>query len=373
MTASKRRLKFTQKALAALKPEAKPVLYYDAACPGLGVRISPKGKLSFIWQDGSRRKTLKTTLLETARRTVRELQSQRQASTDADEWTLQHVFDVWLEHKAKPHKRTWTRDVSRFESHLAKLHKRKLATITRLEVSKLHNSIRETSGPYAANDTLAFLSSLYRYAEKHDYSGRNPCKHIDRFPEQERERYLLPEEFPRWFEAVQSLHVTEARDFFMLALWTGIRRECVLAMRWDELDLSSKVWRIPNESDKGKRDILVYLSDEACAILERRLSHATTDWVLPSRNGSASGHYSDPKAAWKSVLTRSGLKDLRIHDLRRTLGSWMAEGGTSLHIIGKTLGHKSQQATAIYARLGGNAVRNAVNAAAKAMKDTLSE
>jgi integrase len=60
-------------------------------------------------------------------------------------------------------------------------------------------------------------------------------------------------------------------------------------------------------------------------------------------------------------------EDLRIHDLRRTLGSWQARAGASLTIIGKSLGHKSQQATAIYSRLDLDPVRASVEQATAAM------
>ena len=56
-----------------------------------------------------------------------------------------------------------------------------------------------------------------------------------------------------------------------------------------------------------------------------------------------------------------------MHDLRRTLGSWQALGGTSLQIIGKSLGHKSMKATEIYARLTTDPVRESVEKATQEM------
>jgi len=363
--------KFSPSALAKLTPSDSEQFFYDDGCHGLGLRLSPKGKIRFFLRVGSRRQSLTAKTIDAARRQARERLNETQALSEADDWTLQQCFDLWMKHKAKPHKRTWQRDQSRFDAYLKPMGKQRLSAITPVVVATLHNQIKEDSGPYAANDTLAFLSSLYRYAERFDYSGRNPCRNIDRFSEQDRERYLQPEEFPRWHAAVLSLTVPEARDFFLLALWTGVRRESVLSMRWDQIDLEAKLWRLPREGNKGKQDLIVYLSEEAIAILNQRRAHVKSEWVLPSRNGSQSGHYADPKASWAKVLELSGIKDLRIHDLRRTLGSWMAEGGTSLHIIGQTLGHKSLQSTRIYARLGSGAIRNAVNAASAAMKKTL--
>ena len=76
-------------------------------------------------------------------------------------------------------------------------------------------------------------------------------------------------------------------------------------------------------------------------------------------------HLQDPKKAWKRILKRAGIENLRLHDIRRTLGSYQALMGTSLHIIGKTLGHRSLGTTQIYARLADKPIRdsmqNAVN------------
>jgi integrase len=74
-----------------------------------------------------------------------------------------------------------------------------------------------------------------------------------------------------------------------------------------------------------------------------------------------------PKKRWQALLKRAKVPDLRIHDLRRSLGSWQALGGASLSIIGKSLGHKSPSATAIYARLHLDPVRASLNAATSAM------
>src|SRR6185503_15245564 len=92
---------------------------------------------------------------------------------------------------------------------------------------------------------------------------------------------------------------------------------------------------------------------------------APTQYVFPG--SGKSGHLEEPKKGWQRILTRAGIADLRIHDLRRTLGSWQAKQGASLTIIGKSLNHKNQNTTAIYARLDLDPVRDSVNAATTAM------
>ena len=81
---------------------------------------------------------------------------------------------------------------------------------------------------------------------------------------------------------------------------------------------------------------------------------------------SATGHVTGIKA-WPIICKDAGIDGVRPHDLRRTLGSWMAAGGFSLPVIGKALSHRSQAATAVYARMNLDPVRGAVQTAADSM------
>lgn len=75
----------------------------------------------------------------------------------------------------------------------------------------------------------------------------------------------------------------------------------------------------------------------------------------------------EPKKAWSRVLKHAGITYLRIRDLRRTMASWQVRTGANSFIIGKTLGHKSQQATAIYARVSKDVARESMENAVNAM------
>ena len=161
------------------------------------------------------------------------------------------------------------------------------------------------------------------------------------------------------------------------------------AMHWREIDLKAGVWKI--KRTKNGEPQTVTLCPEAIAILEMRKEAAA---ILKSKRSrptleKAEGihrrrlcfprfrqdrpHYRTRKG-FERVLERAGIPHGRdvengmvLHDLRRTLGSWQARTGASLAIIGKSLNHKSQQATAIYARLDLDPVRQSVNTATAAM------
>jgi len=156
-----------------------------------------------------------------------------------------------------------------------------------------------------------------------------------------------------------------SRREVLMCLLTGARRSNVEAMTWEQIDFSLDSWRIPET--KNGESLTLPLSPDAVNILKTRKAAAKEGdkWVFPGPGST--GHLVEPKAAWKRILQRAQLSDLRIHDLRRTFGSWQAATGASLLVIGKSLGHKSLSATQIYSRLDLNPVRTSVNRATQAM------
>jgi integrase len=154
-------------------------------------------------------------------------------------------------------------------------------------------------------------------------------------------------------------------DFFLLAILTGARRSNLQAMRWQDVNLERAVWTIPKT--KNGLPQTIPLPPEAVAILEHRKAEAIHRETFVFPGPGKTGHLMEPKRAWDAVLKAAGIEDLRIHDLRRTLGSWQARQGASLAIIGKSLGHRTHQATAIYARLDLDPVRQSVESATAAM------
>jgi integrase len=173
------------------------------------------------------------------------------------------------------------------------------------------------------------------------------------------------EELRLFFQSLgQELNGT-IRDYILTSLLTGARRSNVQAMRWSEISWERDTWTIPAAKSKSGEILSVALTPVALRILENRKANSNSEWVFPGRGKS--GHLEEPKTAWKRILKRANLTDLRLHDLRRTLGSWQAATGASLPIIGKSLGHKSLTATQIYARLDLDPVRASVNKATDAM------
>jgi integrase len=176
--------------------------------------------------------------------------------------------------------------------------------------------------------------------------------------------FLQADELPAFFKALCDEPNTKYRDFFLICLFTGARRGNVQSMKWADVALDRGTWTIPDT--KAGKPQTVALSPFAVTILRARQAEAKgSEWVFP---GLRAGRYlGEPGKVWKALLARAGIKDLRIHDLRRTLGSWAAAGGVSLQIIGAALGHRDVKTTAVYSRLDLSSVRTAVDATVRAM------
>ncbi|MBW2405256.1 MAG: integrase family protein, partial [Deltaproteobacteria bacterium] len=147
---------------------------------------------------------------------------------------------------------------------------RPVADLSRSDVERLHKRLRDT--PYRANRTLALLSRLMNMAEAWDWraQGTNPCRHVEKFREEARERYLTAEEIGRLGSAMTAMVAKgeiwpEAAAAVRLLLLTGARRNEILTACWDLVDLERRVINLP-DSKTGKKPI--YLSEAAVEVID---------------------------------------------------------------------------------------------------------
>lgn len=276
--------------------------------------------------------------------------------------TFGQLAELYIEKYAKHHTKRWQDTQDNFNRHFHRWTNREIETIRRREVQDWVDDLAENSGVYLANRCHDTMRAVINWGIKREYvAPPNPTLGIDRYKMKSRDRFVQPgEEFERLARAIDAEPNVTARDFFWMCIYTGARRSNVLTMRWEQIDLSLRIWKIPDT--KNGEPQVVSLTQDAVALLELRKLSATTCWVFPS-DRVAGKPYGHPRFAWKRILKRANIENLRIHDLRRTMGSYMAIAGVSLTIIGRALGHKSTQATAIYARLTQEPVRQAMEQA----------
>jgi len=293
----------------------------------------------------------------------------RRRQPDRTDPTLGGVFDHTLEHHWKPNARTWKEQERLFKKYTPDGWKsRRLSSISKVDVLERHRAIGKGNGPYVANRWRGILHRLFEVAvEDFDFAGGNPTRNVKPFGEEERERFVTPEELPRLFDAIDAAEDVRIADFLRLALLTGARKSSILRMRFADVDLARAVWTIPPVDSKNKAAVHVPLVPEAVEVIRSRLVAAGgREFVFPGRNGE--GHLTDIRKPVTKIFDAAGFKDVRLHDLRRTFGSWQAAHGSSELLIGKSLGHKNTRSTAVYARLTLEPVRQSVERATDAMR-----
>jgi integrase len=281
---------------------------------------------------------------------------------------LGDAFDLFQDKvKSSGRSSTVVSHKSRFDTCLGIWKDRRLSSIKREDVVLLHQTIGKERGKTTANRGIQLLRAIYNhYADVMELEIVNPAARIEMFKEQPRERYLLADELPKFFQALEAEPDEMFRDFFALCLWCGARRGNFQSMKWEHVNLIEKVWTIPAEQFKTNKSMRVILSPEALDILKRRrLAASSGEYVFQSYGKR--GHLVEVKGAWERLLERAGLANLHVHDLRHTLASWQAAQGTSLHIIGRSLGHARPEANARYAHIDLDPIRAAVESATKAM------
>lgn len=378
------RLSFTKDNLAKIAPPEKAEgqsggvskTYYDTKESGLTLLVSNGGaKTFYLYKKVSKQpKRIKlgkfpTMSIENARKKARSYKTMldegkdphEEAQRKKTEGSLRDFFyGQYVERHSKQHNKTWKHDCENFERHLKPLFNKPLSAIKEADISALHRKIGNDSGKYIANRILSLLNAIYNKASDWGWKGENPVSKIKKFPEKSRDRFLQPEELPRFFEALDAETNEIMRDYFYMLLLTGARRRSVGAMRWSDISLRLESWTI--QDTKNGETHTVNLPAQALEILHRRAKKKDSEWVFPS-DTSKSGHIEEPKSAWKRILKRARIENLRLHDLRRTLGSYQAINGANSYVIGKSLGHKSAASTEVYARLNLDPVKESVSKA----------
>lgn len=381
-------------------PTTGRVEYRDLDQPGLVLRVSATGARTFnalLWINSKRRLERMTigrfpnVAVDTARQRVRDLIGEvARGGNPADDKrkylaqsTLGTAFDAYVADRRARGMRaadamvaTWQRWVGTLPSTPPKRHApkvrskphgavdwtaRRVSDIGAREVIELHRAIVAAGRATMANRVQEMLRATFNFAgvdpNPAQAAGKGKPGGVERVPERPRRRYLTRDELPAFMNALRSFDA-DWRDLFTLLLFIGYRRSAVAAMRWRDVDLAEHTWTVPEERAKNGEVVMLPLSGPAIEVLERRArKKASRAWVFPA--DSASGHIENPKKAWARLLAIAELEDLRPHDLRRTLGSWMAAAGVTQLAIAQALGHKDPRSANVYTWLHVGAARAA--------------
>lgn len=335
-------LNFTKRTVDALPySENGRQRYKDSKLPGFFLRVGADKKVYFVekkingkpikYTIGAHNQITTEQARKEAERLIGEIAVGRDPAAEKraarqGQVTLQNAFEDFLNSRKAGEKPLSTKtvyDYRRLMETVFKAWKAKLVTeISKDGVTKKHKQVGKDSGPALANLAMRFLRSLLNfcadeYEDGHgeDLIKKNPVSLKKKwFPVERRKTTIKADDLPAWWQAVQGLTNTTARDYLIFVLLTGCRKVEGLSLAISEVDLEAKTFTFPDT--KNKKPLTLPLPIYLYSVLKKRIEglEEGTRFVFPG--GGPGGQYSEPRKQVKRVVDVSGVA-FTLHDLRR--------------------------------------------------------
>jgi integrase len=379
--------KLTKRTVDALQPEARDYFVWDPQIIGFGVRVMPSGAKTYQAQYRKGGRTRRVSIgrhgkitVDEARLLAKDVMGQvAKGENPAEEISLhrkaptvaalcERFFESHVKERCKPSTQgEYRRAIDLFIN--SAIGTFKVVDVERKDVAELHHKFRHK--PYQANRTLGVLSKMFNLSEIWGLrpDGSNPCRHVPKYREVKRERYLSSAELQRLgqvlfdveHEGTETPYIVAA---FRLLILTGCRLGEIQTLKWEYI--SDKGMELPDTKTGARR---IPLPAAARAILSTLPRSADNPYVIV---GKVTGkHASDFQHPWRRIRERAGLENVRIHDLRHTYASNAVSSGMPIQMVGRLLGHTQIQTTMRYAHLADDPVRQAAEENAERLSNSL--
>jgi len=376
----------TKRAVDAARARSADSYLWDRELPGFGLKVTPVGRKVYLVQyrlGGRKARTRRVTIGQhgeltptaaraEAKRLLGEIAAGRDPAIERDKARADKPLTTVFEQFMAQHVRTKLKPTTAYYYELlAKTHilpalgRQPFAQIQRQDIARFHHGLRAT--PYVGNRTLAVLSKLFNWAEEHGLrpDGSNPCRHVKKYREGRRERFLSQAELARLGDALREAEQDKSCSPWAIAAirlltLTGARRNEILTLEWGHVSEEHGCLMLP-DSKTGRK--AVRLSPPALAVLQAIPRLEGNPYVICGERPGR--HLVNIEKPWRRIRKAAKLDDVRLHDLRHSFASVAASGGQSLVVIGKLLGHSQPSTTARYAHLAEDPVRAASDAVGK--------
>jgi integrase len=361
-------VKLTKRVVEAAEPASSDQYLWDAEVKGFGVKITPAGRKVFLFQyrmGGRGAKTERCTIgeyrspftVDSARAEAIRLLAEVKAGcnpADAKRAARQamanparlfgEVAAEFIERHAKPNTRDWRKTEYLLRHDVLPLWvNRPLREITRLDVIELVDRVADRGARIHANRVLAAVRVLFNWALSRGAIEASPAAGV-KAPgaETARERVLSEDELREVWRAAEATPYPFG-PFFRLMILTAQRRDEVADMRWSEIDAGRELWTIPGDRAKNGRAHEVPLPSPALDILRSIPRVEDVDLVFTTNGRTPISGFSKAKLRLDRA-SGVGLADRdewRVHDIRRSVTTFMAEIGIAPHVVDKLLNHVS--------------------------------
>ena len=349
-------------------PSDRQALYYDTQLRGFGLRVGRASKTYFA-EKRVNGKTRRVTIgrhgvftCEQGRREALRLLGRMASGHDpnadklaarAQSVTLDEAFEAFLEVRHHTEKTAYTYR-RLLDVVFADWRDKPLATVTKDMVVKRHADVTKRRGPAYANLAMRLFRSVWNFAAARyeDADGAslipdNPVNRLSRLRAwnrvRPRETVIKPHQLPAWYRAVSNLRsgrkrdkAEVVRDYLLLLLFTGLRREEAARLRWQNVDLEARTMVIP--VTKNHAPLTLPMSSFLHDLLAER--RASTNGVFVFPGNGAVGHLVEPRKQVAKIRAESGVQ-FTLHDLRRTFITVAESLDVSAYALKRLVNHKT--------------------------------
>ncbi|HCE5421670.1 TPA: integrase family protein [Legionella pneumophila] len=336
--------------------------YYDDNLKGFGVRVTSGGTKAFFVEKLINKKLSRITIgrypeisPDMARKKATELLGQIAMGKDpvAEKRaesiraiTLNEVFNEYL----KTRKTLKPKTISNYSHIINKAFtswkNKPILSITKDRIAKHHEKLGNEHGEAYANLAMRVLRALFNFAsgQYEDAQGKsliieNPVRRLSQtrawYRVERRQTYIKPHELEDWYSALKNIENETLRDYLLLILLTGLRREEAATLKWEHVDLAAKTFTVVKT--KNNEPHTLPLSDFLYDLLVSRYRKKINDFVFPGTG--AAGHIVEPRKQMAHVTKASGVH-FTVHDLRRTFITIAESLDISAYALKRLMNHK---------------------------------
>jgi len=288
------------------------------------------------------------------------LRQTKAVPTFGDFFTAQYLPIIKLKN------RTWKNAEEMFNARLKdRFGSTRLDKITRQEVQLFHLSLHESGLSGATSDHhLKLLRHVYNVAISFDVTGRNPAAKVPLLNvDNKRERYVRDDELPRLLHVLRTDSNRAVCSMVLLLLCTGMRVGEAKSAEWSDVNFETRTLTIKAINAKAKKARHVALNDAAIEVL-KQLPRRTGQTYL-FRSPQTGKRLMNIEKVWARLRIEAGVPDLRLHDIRHTYASMLINGGNSLYIVSKALGHANVATSARYSHVDNQTLQAAADTVAQ--------
>ena len=366
-----------KRAIDSLEINGSDYVVWDTQLSGFGIRVSPNGRKTFLIQYRFHGKSKRVSLgkyglvtVDQARKEAHKILGtlasgknpsiavQRHIKSPILDEVSKRFLEEYVSVRLKPGTQANYRQVLKVYV-LPVLGNRKIIDIHREDIAALHLSLKDI--PNQANRCVLVLSKIFNLCEEWGLreQSQNPCKHVQRYKENKRHRFLSKSELTRLWQTLDEVAADNtaslyAVNAYKLLILTGCRLSEIQTLQWSFI--RGNHVEFPDTKTGYKR---LPLNDAAMTILKQTPRLPDNDHVICGEK--AGSHIVNLQKSWRRIRKQADLDDVRIHDLRHTFASHAVMGGIPLALVSRLLGHSKITTTMRYAHLADAELAKASN------------